>query len=142
MLMPSIFGENLIDEFFVNPFKEYREASSLMRTDVKEHDQGYELDISMPGFQKEDIHAELKEGNLIISATSTHENEEKDENTGRYIRRERYSGSCSRSFFVGEDIKQEDIRAKYENGVLSLFIPKKEPRKPEIEENKYIAIEG
>ena len=141
MLMPSIFGENLIDEFFGDPFKGYRDTAPLMKTDVKEHDNGYELDISMPGFKKEDIHAELKDGNLIISASTEQKNEQKDADGGRYIRRERYSGYCSRSFYVGEDVTQEDIKAKYENGVLSLSIPKKEPKEV-VEEKKYIAIEG
>lgn len=144
--MPSIFGENLIDDFFGfdEPFRGYQRvnADGLMKTDVKEHETGYELDISLPGYRKEDIQAELKDGYLTINAQSVHESGDKDEKTGRYIRRERYSGSCSRSFYVGEDIKQEDIRAKYENGVLKLAIPKKDPKKPEVEDRKFIAIEG
>lgn len=146
MLMPSIFGENLIDDFFGLdvPFRGYQRSSAntMMNTDVKEHENGYELLISLPGYQKEDIQAELREGKLTIKASTTKNREEKDEQTGRYIRRERYCGSCSRSFYVGEDITQEDIKARYENGVLTLNIPKKEPKKPEVEEKKYIAIEG
>ncbi len=146
MMMPSIFGENLIDDFFDfdHPFRDFQrtDMSALMKTDVREHEGGYELDISLPGYKKEDIRAELKDGYLTIQASTSKNNDEKDEKTGKYIRRERYSGSCSRSFYVGEDVTQEDIKAKYENGVLSLSVPKKELKKPEVEEKKYIAIEG
>lgn len=144
--MPSIFGENLIDDFFgfdrpMNRFQRV-DTGDLMKTDVKEHEAGYELDISLPGYKKEDIQAELKDGYLTINAKTSQDHDEKDENTGKYIRRERYFGSCSRSFYVGEDITQEDIKAKYENGVLKLAVPKKDPKKPEVEEKKFIAIEG
>ena len=144
MLMPSIFGENLFDDFMDGfPFGNYRNASSfgsLMKTDIRDTDQGYELDIDMPGFKKEDIRAELKNGYLTIEAESIQENQEKDEK-GRYIRRERYSGSCRRSFYVGKEVTQEDIRAKFDNGILRLTVPKKEAL-PKKEENHYIAIEG
>jgi len=113
-----------------------------MKTDIKEHEHGYELEVSLPGYKKEDIHAELKDGYLTIQAATTKNNDQKDEKTGNYIRRERYSGSCSRSFYVGKDITQEDIKAKYENGILVLAIPKKDQKKVEAEEKKYIAIEG
>ena len=141
MMMPSIFGENLFDDFFDfdYPFRGYQRANteSLMKTDIKEHEHGYELEVSLPGYKKEDIHAELKDGYLTIS----------DEVhtpffSANYFRRERYSGSCSRSFYVGKDITQEDIKAKYENGILVLAIPKKDQKKVEAEEKKYIAIEG
>ncbi|MBO5281866.1 MAG: Hsp20/alpha crystallin family protein [Lachnospiraceae bacterium] len=145
MMMPSIFGENLIDDFFGfdYPFSGYRrtDANALMKTDVREHEDSYELEVSLPGYKKEDICAELKDGYLTISASTSQSNEEKDEKTGKYIRRERYSGSCSRSFYVGEGITQEDVKAKYENGVLTLAIPKKDSKKLE-EEKKVIAIEG
>ena len=111
-----------------------------MRTDVKETDGGYELDVDLPGYKKEDIKAELKDGTLTISASTNTEKEDKEKD-GKFIRRERFSGSCSRSFYVGENLDQEDIKAKFENGILKLFVPKKEA-KPEIEESKYIAIEG
>ena len=127
----------------VFPFGNYRNASSfgsLMKTDIRDTDQGYELDIDMPGFKKEDIRAELKNGYLTIEAESSQENQEKDEK-GRYIRRERYSGSCRRSFYVGKEVTQEDIRAKFDNGILRLTVPKKEAL-PKKEENHYIAIEG
>ena len=145
MMMPSIFSDNLFDDFFGfdRPLKGYQRlnTSEIMKTDVKESETGFELDISLPGYKKEDIQAELKDGYLTINASTSSSNDEKDAQTGKYIRRERYSGSCSRSFYVGEDITQEDIRARYENGVLSLAIPKKEA-KPQVEEKKYIAIEG
>ena len=111
-----------------------------MRTDVKESETGYELDIDLPGYKKENVKAELKDGYLKISAESRQDNDEKDEN-GKYIRRERYYGTCSRSFYVGEEVTQEDIRARFEDGILKVSVPKKEA-KPAIEESKYIAIEG
>ena len=146
MLMPSIFGENLFDEFwgdFTRPAKrvvKYNNPATLMRTDVKESDAGYEIGIELTGYKKENVKAELKDGNLTISASTNTENDEKDEN-GKYIRRERFSGSCSRSFYVGEAVEQEDIKAKFEDGVLKVFVPKKEV-KPVVEEKKYITIEG
>ena len=140
MLLPSIFGEDLFDDWMMDfPIRGSR-STSLMKTDVKETDNSYELDMDMPGFDKGDIKAELKNGYLTISASSHKNNDEKD-NDGRYIRRERYSGSCSRSFYVGGDVKQEDIKAKFENGILKVTVPKKE-EKPAVEENKYISIEG
>ena len=139
MLMPSIFGENLFDEWMSFPFRNFN-TNSLMKTDIRETDGSFELDIDMPGFNIEDLKAELKEGYLTISASTNKDNGEKDEN-GRYIRRERYVGSCSRSFYVGEDIKQDDIKAKFENGILKISVPKKEAQ-PKVEEDKHIAIEG
>lgn len=139
MLMPSIFGENLFDDWMSFPFRNFN-TNSLMKTDIRETDGSFELDIDMPGFNKEDLKAELKEGYLTISASTNKDNGEKDEN-GRYIRRERYVGSCSRSFYVGEDIKQDDIKAKFENGILKISVPKKETQ-PKVEEDKHIAIEG
>ncbi len=145
MMMPSIFRENLFDDFFGfdYPFAGRRgmDANALMKTDVKEHEDGYELEVSLPGYKKEDICAELKDGYLTITASTSQNNDEKDEKTGKYIRRERYSGSCSRSFYVGDAVTQEEVKAKYENGVLTLAIPKKDPEKPE-EKKKIIAIEG
>ena len=109
-----------------------------MRTDVKETENSFELAIELPGFKKEDVKAELKDGTMTISAVSKHENEEKDAN-GRFIRRERYTGSCSRSFYVGEAVTEEDISAKFEDGILKVTVPKKEV-KPAVEEKKYIPI--
>lgn len=147
MLMPSIFGENLFDDFFedfARPVKRNvkynNQAAAVMRTDVKESDAGYEIHIDLPGYKKEDVTAELKEGTLTIKATTNTENDKKDEN-GKYIRRERFYGNCSRSFYVGEAVEQEDIKAKFEDGILKVFVPKKEV-KPAVEERKYITIEG
>lgn len=154
MLMPSIFGENLFDDFFGDfPFYDDKEerklekklygrrAQNLMKTDIKEMDNGYELEIDLPGFKKEDIQASLEHGYLTISATKGLEKEEKDNDNGRYIRRERYAGTCERSFYVGEHVKQEDIKAEFKHGILKLMVPKKEAL-PVVEENKYISIEG
>ncbi len=158
MMVPSIFGENLFDDFFDDLFgfpavderpmqkaqkKLYgRHAANMMKTDVREHDDHYEVDIDLPGFKKEELSLELKDGCLVISAAKGFDKEEKEEKSGKLIRQERYAGSVSRSFYVGEDVKQEDIHAKYENGVLKLSIPKADPQKPQVEEKKYIAIEG
>ena len=140
--MPSIFGESLLDDFFDFPFENsYRSGrSQLMRTDIKDTDQGYEVTMNLPGVKKEDVKAELKDGYLTISASSNNSRDEKDDN-GRYIRRERYSGSCSRSFYVGDQVTEAVIKAKFENGTLTMMIPKKEVQ-PAVEDKKYIAIEG
>jgi HSP20 family molecular chaperone IbpA len=111
-----------------------------MKTDIKETDDGFELDIDLPGYKKEDVKAQLKDGYMTISAETSQNNDEKDDN-GKYIRRERYYGTCSRSFYVGENITEEDIKAKFENGILRISVPKKEAQ-PAVEENKYISIEG
>ena len=147
MLMPSIFGENLFDDFFGDFVRPVRNtvrystpAASAMKTDVKENKTSYELDIDLPGSKKEDIQAELKDGYLTISAATKNEKDEKDD-SGRYIRRERFYGSCSRSFYVGDAVSQEEIKAKFEDGILKVSVPKKDAV-PEAEEKKYIAIEG
>ncbi len=145
MMMPSIFGENLFDDFFdtvSRPIKAIRQTSipQVMRTDVKESDKGYTLDIDLPGYKKEDISAEIKDGYLTVSAKTNEEHEEKEED-GTYIRRERTFGSCSRSFYVGEEIEESEIKAKFEDGILKVFVPKKEIT-PQVEERKYISIEG
>ncbi len=147
-MLPSIFGENLFDDFFGSPFDEeffrgtpraYRKDSQLMKTDIKESDGGYELHVDLPGFQKEDIKLSADDGYLTISAERRDNNDEKDDN-GKYIRRERYIGSCSRSFYVGEDLKKEDIKAKFDNGILTISLPKPQPQLPE-QKDTYIAIE-
>ena len=143
MLMPSIFKESFMDDIFRMPERFYSRAynnNGLMQTDVKEFDDRYEVTMNLPGFNKEDVKGELKDGYLVVSASVNQSNDEKDKN-GRFIRRERYSGSCSRSFYVGENISNEDIKAKFEDGVLKLSIPKKE-EKPAVEEAKNISIEG
>ena len=147
MLVPSIFGESLLDDFvndfafpYTSPKKVYgKEAAPLMRTDVKETKTGYELEIELPGVKKEDVKAELKDGYMTITASTESKKEEKQD--GKYIRKERYSGTTSRSFYVGEDVDQEDVKAEFKHGILKLFVPKKEA-KPEVEEKKHIAIEG
>lgn len=115
-------------------------TTNVMRTDIRETDTGYELDIDLPGYKKEDVQAELKDGYLTITAKTENSNDGKDAN-GKYIRRERYSGTCSRAFYVGEDITQQDIGARFENGILKLSVPKKDA-KPKVEENHFITIEG
>ena len=145
MLMPSIFGENLFDDFmdgFAFPTDNWNYAkntANVMKTDIKENDKGYELDVDLPGYKKEDVKAELKDGYLTISASNDNTKEEKDED-GKYIRKERYTGSVSRSFYVGKYVTEEDIHAKFENGILKLSVPKVDA--PKVEENKYISIEG
>ena len=140
MLMPSIFGEDLLDDFFGEPFGGYDYSESgLMTTDVKDSDKGYEVTMNMPGVKKEDVKAELKDGYLTVSAETNTRKDEKDED-GKYIRRERYAGSTSRSFYVGDGVKNDEVHAKFENGVLKLSIPKKAAQ--EIEADKYISIEG
>lgn len=115
-------------------------APTLMKTDIKETDAGYELTIDLPGFKKDDVTAELKDGYLSVSASTNSESEQKDEQ-GTFVRKERFSGKCSRSFYVGEDISEDDIKAKFEDGLLKIAVPKKE--QPEEEETKkVIAIEG
>ena len=154
MLMPSIFGENLFDDFFTGfPFYDDRDmqnvekklygkrADRVMKTDIKELDDGYELEIDLPGFTKDEVKASLENGYLTISAAKGLDKDEKEKKTGRYIRQERYAGACSRSFYVGDAVKQEDIKGEFKHGILKMFVPKKEA-KPAVEENKYIAIEG
>ena len=154
MLMPSIFGENLFDDFFDDvPFfdnraenqiekKLYgRHAHNVMKTDIKETDDNYELIVDLPGFKKDEIKVSLDNGYLSIAAAKGLDQDEQEKDTGKYIRRERYAGSCERSFYVGEDITEEDIKGEFKHGILTLNVPKKEA-KPAVETNKYIAIEG
>ncbi len=139
-LVPSIFDNDLFDDFFGYPDRpDVRSQFSLMQTDIQENDNGYTLTMNIPEFKKEDVKAELKDGRLTIHATNSSDNEKNE--AGKYLRRERYFGTCTRSFYVGKDIRQEDIKAKFENGTLKLFIPKK-IAKPEVEDNNYISIEG
>lgn len=148
MMMPSIFRDNLFDEMmnfpFDNDFFERKNAlrtgsvKSMMNTDVKETESGYEIAIDLPGFNKEDVSADLESGYLTIKAERESNND--TEENGSYIRRERFFGSCSRSFYVGEAVKEEDIKARFENGLLRLSVPKKDVK--EVETTKRIAIEG
>lgn len=145
MLVPSIFNDNFADNFFDDMFRfpgftsGSRSVSDVMKTDIQDLGEQYQLDIELPGFSKEDIRAELTGGYLTITAQKSSENNEKDENE-RFIRRERYIGSCRRSFHVGDNLKEEDIRASFDNGMLKLTFPKEEQRKA-VEQKKYIAIE-
>jgi HSP20 family molecular chaperone IbpA len=149
-MLPSIFGENLfddwMDDFPVRGFLEGehnplygKHAKNLMKTDVKELEKGYEVAVDLPGFKKDDLHVELNNGYLTISASKSLNKDEKDQD-GKYLRQERYAGSCSRSFYVGEGVEEKDIHAKFEDGTLRLAIPKKDPKA--IESKKCIAIEG
>ena len=149
MLMPSIFNDNLFDDFFDFPFYDDKaekklyghHAANLMKTDIQEHDDGYTLEMDLPGFKKDEIQIELNNGYMTISAAKGLDEDEKDKKSGKYIRRERYTGSCQRSFYVGEDVTEEDIKAEFKHGILKLFVPKKEA-KPAVEQKKYVSIEG
>ena len=154
MLMPSIFGEDLFEDF-MNDFPFYNDrdmkkvekklyghhAKNMMKTDIKENDTGYEVEMELPGFKKEEVNVSLENGYLTISAAKGVDKDEQEKKTGKYIRRERYAGACERSFYVGEDITENDIKGEFKHGILKLTIPKKEA-KPAVEEKKYITIEG
>lgn len=140
MLRPSIFERDFLDSF-MNDFAQPARARFIertMKTDIKELEKEYELSIELPGYKKEDIKMELKEGYLNISAKTEVEKENVEEN-GKYVHKERYSGSCNRKYFVGHDIEQQDIKAKFSDGILKVVIPKKEEKK--LEEEKYIKID-
>lgn len=153
MMFPSVFGENLFDDWmdfpFDDDFDKYffgkknplygKHAKNMMKTDVKETDDTYEVDIDLPGFKKDEINAKLENGYLTISAAKGLDKDEKDKK-GKYIRKERYAGAMSRSFYVGEGVTQDEIKAKYEDGILKLTVPKKDAKA--VEKNDYIAIEG
>ena len=155
MMMPSIFGESLFDDFmddfsrgFQFPeFPEFQDvdkklygkhAKNLMKTDVKETDSGYEIDMDLPGFKKDEIKMKLENGVLTINASKGLDKDEKDKK-GKYVRRERYAGSLTRSFYVGDQVTEKDVHPKYENGILSFTVPKE--NKQVEEKQKYIAIE-
>lgn len=147
MLAPSIYNDFVSDFFdgFGDMFRSFpsyvkSNSSYSMSTDVKEFDDHYQLDMELPGFNKEDIKAELKNGYLTISAKHDESNDEKNEE-GKYIRKERYYGECRRSFYVGNNMTKEDIKANFENGILKLNVPKAEA-KPEVEADNFISIEG
>ena len=147
MLVPSIFENNFVDDIFNDVFSVpfgFSKAGakapvSSMNADVQEFEDKYRLELELPGYKKEDIQAEVKDGYLTINAEHTDSREEKED--GKYIRKERFYGKCQRSFYVGDNLTHEDIRAKFENGILEVMIPKKEA-KPEVEEHKYISITG
>ena len=147
-MLPSIFGENLFDDFFSDPFGMMnthghdplygKHAKNLMKTDVRETENSYELDVDLPGFKKDEVNVDLKDGYLTISAAKGLDKDEKAPE-GKYIRQERYAGACSRSFYVGEDVEAGEVAAKFENGILQLSIPKKEHK--QLPQNSTIQIQ-
>ena len=146
MMMPSLFGRDIFDDFmdgfaFPDVSKELygKHAKNVMKTDVRELDNGYEIIVDLPGFKKDEIEVQLEDGYLTISAAKGLDKEEDDKN-GKFLRRERYTGAMSRSFYIGEGFTVKDIKAKYENGILSLTVPKK--AQPQVEEVQKVAIEG
>lgn len=148
-MLPSIFGENLFEELFEEPFRMMsafdarnplygRHAKNIMKTDVRETENTYELDIDLPGFKKDEVQVDLRNGYLTIQASKGLDKDEKDKK-GRYIRRERYAGQCSRSFYVGENVESKDIKAKFEDGILKISMPK--PAGKQLPEKSSIDIE-
>lgn len=148
-MLPSIFGENLLDEMFEDPFQMMsafnarnplygKHAKNLMKTDVRETENTYELDIDLPGFKKEEVQVQLEDGTLTISAAKGLDKNEQDEK-GRYIRQERYTGQCSRSFYVGQQVEAKDLSAKFEDGILRITVPKAAQK--QLPEKNLIAIE-
>lgn len=160
MLLPSLFNESfdLMDRFYDDPWFEFDErpfkdvekklyghrAKNVMNTDIKEHDSGYEMKIDLPGFSKEQVTINLENGYLIVSATKglnkDEAESEEEAKKGNYIRHERYAGSCRRSFYVGDAITREDVKAKFKHGILTIDLPKKDAN--QVEQKKYIEIEG
>ena len=151
-MLPSIFNDNLFDDFFNFPFYDDKaerraekklyghHAHNLMKTDIKEKKDGYELEIDLPGFKKDEIKVSLDNGYMTVSAAKGLDKDEQEKKSGKYIRRERYAGACERSFYVGENVTEADIKGEFKHGILKLLVPKKD--KPAVEEKKYIAIEG
>lgn len=151
MLMPSIFNDVILDDFFGFPFDDRNRkklekklyghhGKNVMKTDIKETSTGYELEMDLPGFSKDEVTVSLENGNLTIRAAKGVDQDEKEKKTGKYIRRERYAGVCERTFYVGEDLTQDDVKAEFKHGILKLSIPKKEA-KPSADTTKYITIE-
>lgn len=138
MLMPSLFDE-FFDDFPRPVRKPVTPGVAIMKTDVFESDEGYNLEIELPGYKKDALTLELKEGYLTVSATK--KDEQNEEKKGQFIRRERFIGTSSRSFYVGDEVTEEDIKAKFEDGILYIFVPKKEAL-PEIPKSRFISIEG
>ena len=147
-MLPSIFGENLFDEMFNDPFDFApafgrrdplygKNGKNLMKTDIRETDGSYELDIDLPGFKKEEISATIEDGYLTVSASKGMDKDQKDKE-GRYIRKERYIGQCSRSFYVGTGVETKDVSAKFEDGILKVSVPKTAYK--ELPQKNYIAI--
>ena len=153
MLTPSVFGKDFFDDLFEFPFYDDRDmqklekklygrrGKNLMKTDIKETDSGFELEMDLPGFKKDEIKVSLDNGYMTVSAAKGLDKDEQEKKSGKYIRRERYAGACERSFYVGENVTEADIKGEFKHGILKLFVPKKEA-KPAVEEKKYISIEG
>jgi len=149
--LPSLFGENLMDvfnDFDRDFFRAMRDpenalygqrAPHMMKTDVRETEDSYELDMDLPGFKKDEISLDLNNGTLTVSTNKSMEKKDEDKN-GKVLRQERYAGSMSRSFYVGDHITEEDVKARFEDGVLRISVPKKDAKK--VEEKKTILIEG
>ena len=148
-MLPSIFGENLFDDMFDDAFSLMpsfgtrdplygKHAKNLMKTDVRETDTGYEIDVDLPGFKKDEVQVQVNNGYLTVSAAKGLDKDEQD-HKGRYIRRERYAGQCSRSFYVGSGIQPQDVRAKYEDGILRLSLPKGQAA--QLPQNNTVSIE-
>ena len=148
-MLPSIFGENLFDDMFDDAFSLMpsfgtrdplygKHAKNLMKTDVRETDTGYEIDVDLPGFKKDEVQVQVNNGYLTISAAKGLDKDEQD-HKGRYIRRQRYAGQCSRSFYVGSGIQPQDVRAKYEDGILRLSLPKGQAA--QLPQNNTVSIE-
>lgn len=142
MLMPSIFSRDFMDDLFDMPQRTYTKsysANGLMKTDIKESEEGFTVEMDLPGFCREDISAELKDGYLTVTATAKKAEENTSDKKEKYVQKERFHATCNRSFYVGDNMKQEDIKAKFENGVLTLQVPKKEEI-PEGQTKKFITI--
>ena len=140
MLMTNFFDNSLLDNFFSVPSDSYRTKSNttgLMQTDIKESDTEYEIIMNLPGFKKENVKGELKDGYLVVTAANAEDDTDKNV---KYLCRERYSGGCSRSFYVGEEITQQDIKARFENGVLTFIVPKID-KTARAKETKFISID-
>ena len=146
--MAGFLGGNLFDDFFDDSFGMMnarnplygKHARNLMKTDIKETDSGFELEMDLPGFKKDEIKVSLDNGYMTVSAAKGLDKDEQEKKSGKYIRRERYAGACERSFYVGENVTEADIKGEFKHGILKLLVPKKD--KPAVEEKKYIAIEG
>ncbi|MBR5095111.1 MAG: Hsp20/alpha crystallin family protein [Oscillospiraceae bacterium] len=148
-MLPSIFGESLFDDWMGFPFRSFeadmdrklygKHAAHVMRTDLKEHEDGYELSVDLPGFKKEQIELQLQSGYLTITASKGVEKDDKDKK-GKLVHQERFSGTMTRSFYIGENIREEDVKARFEDGVLVLDFPKEKPMS--LPERRHIQIEG
>ena len=156
MMVPYMFNEALMDDLFSNDWEHDfdramkaaaprgmfgKRAANVMKTDVRENKDSYDVFVDLPGFKKDEIKVSLEDGYLTIEAAKGLDEDEQEKKTGKYIRKERYAGACQRSFYVGDNLTQEDIKGEFKHGILTLNVPKKEA-KPAVETNKYIAIEG